>query len=64
MERHICVVCRKKTENFQRVNGGPWHCYDGCWSTTGIDRRTIDGLPAWEHEFKNLKNKDWKNGQI
>lgn len=47
-KRHICVRCRKITGNFQRVNGGQWHCYDGCWSTTGKDWRTVDGTPFWE----------------
>jgi ribosomal protein L37AE/L43A len=54
-ERHICINCRKKTENFQRVNGGSWYCYDGCYSTTGTDRRTVDGSPGWLHNWKNLK---------
>jgi hypothetical protein len=45
--RRRCTVCRKLTENWQRINGGPWHCYDGCYSTTGYDRRTPDGKPAW-----------------
>jgi hypothetical protein len=43
-----CVVCNKQTENWQRVNGSAWHCYDGCYSTTGIDNRTINGGPLWE----------------
>lgn len=29
-----CVVCGKMTEKWQRINGGPWHCYDSCKSTT------------------------------
>lgn len=45
--RKKCCNCRKLTYNWQRVNGSPWHCYDGCFSTTGIDRRTTDALPAW-----------------
>jgi len=46
--RRRCVVCRKLTENWQRVNGGSWYCYDGCYSTTGYDRRSINGKPLWE----------------
>jgi ribosomal protein L37AE/L43A len=46
--RHKCVNCGKMTENYQRINGGPWHCYDGCFSTTGRDSRTIDGTPLWK----------------
>lgn len=44
-ERRRCVVCNKLTYNWQRVCGGPWHCFDGCYSTTGRDRRTEDGKP-------------------
>ena len=47
VERHRCCNCGKMTKNYQRINGGPWHCYDGCYSTTGWDRRTIDGTPLW-----------------
>lgn len=43
--RRKCVVCKKLTENWQRVCGGPWHCFDGCFSTTGRDNRTEDGKP-------------------
>jgi hypothetical protein len=40
--RRRCCNCKKMTEKWQRLNGGPWHCYDGCMSTTGIDfRKTI-----------------------
>jgi hypothetical protein len=42
-----CVCCRKLTEKWQKVNGGSTHCFDGCYSTTGRDSRTIDGQPAW-----------------
>jgi hypothetical protein len=28
------------TYKWQRINGGPWYCYDGCRSTSGIDHRT------------------------
>ena len=45
---HICVRCRHKSNVCQRVNGGPFHCHDGCYSTTGKDWRTIDGTPLWE----------------
>ena len=46
--RHRCVRCGKLTENYQCINGGPWHCFDGCYSTTGYDIRTIDGIPLWK----------------
>lgn len=45
--RRRCCICRKMTENWQRINGSPWHCYDGCYSTLGVDLRTWDGQPAW-----------------
>ena len=47
-KRRRCTVCNKLTENWQRINYGPWHCYDGCYSTTGKDIRTKDGKPQWE----------------
>lgn len=25
----------------------PWHCYDGCYSTTNFDRRTCCGSPLY-----------------
>ncbi len=37
-----------------RVNGSPPYCYDGCFSTTGIDRRTPDGKPMWETPYKKM----------
>jgi ribosomal protein L37AE/L43A len=40
-KKHRCYVCGKLTANFQRINGGPWHCYDGCYSTTGYDWRKV-----------------------
>lgn len=45
--RKTCSCCRKKTENWQKINGGGWHCFDGCFSTTGQDNRTVDRHPAW-----------------
>ena len=45
MRRKRCVYCRKLTEKWQRINGGSWHCYDGCLSTTGKDRRVWAGPP-------------------
>jgi hypothetical protein len=45
--RKRCVCCGKLTLKWQKVNGGSTHCYDGCYSTTGRDSRTIDGEPAW-----------------
>ena len=41
--RKRCVKCNLLTHNWQRVCGGVWHCYDGCYSTTGIDNRSSDG---------------------
>lgn len=37
--KHRCINCAKLTEKWQRVNGGHYHCYDGCKSTTGFDHR-------------------------
>ena len=48
MNRKRCSICRKLTFKYQRVNGGAWHCYDGCYSTTGYDKRSIDGTPMWK----------------
>src|SRR5271165_344597 len=45
--RRRCCRCQKMTENWQRVNGSPYHCYDGCFSTLGVDYRSADGLPIW-----------------
>lgn len=52
MRRKRCVVCDKLTNNWQRINGSPWHCYDGCYSTTGVDCRTADGKPLWLQDDK------------
>lgn len=53
--RRRCTTCHKLTKYWQRVNGSPWHCYDGCYSTTGIDRRTMDGLPLYPEGYWNLQ---------
>ena len=45
--RKKCAQCRKLTEKWEKCNGSPAQCYDGCHSTTGRDSRTIDGEPAW-----------------
>lgn len=45
--RKKCCMCGKLSQKWERVNGVTY-CYDGCHSTTGKDRRTTDGLPAWE----------------
>ncbi len=42
-QKRRCCFCLKLTYNWQRVNGGSWHCYDGCYSTTNCDRRSITG---------------------
>ncbi len=52
--KHKCYFCQKLSNNTQKVNGSPYHCYDGCYSTTGRDMRTTDGKPAWENGWKNL----------
>ena len=53
--KHRCCLCNKLTTKYQRINGGAWHCYDGCYSTTGSDYRTEDGTP--------LKNERISKGQ-
>jgi hypothetical protein len=45
--RKKCNICNKLSTNWQKVNGSIAHCFDGCYSTTGRDKRTIDGQPAW-----------------
>lgn len=57
-DRHKCCNCGKMSGNYQRINGGPWHCYDGCYSTTGRDWRTIDGSPWWLNKEKGIEG--WK----
>lgn len=47
-KKRRCVVCKKLTENWQSTNGSAYHCFDGCYSTTGIDNRTRNGKPLWE----------------
>jgi hypothetical protein len=37
-----------------RVNGGFPYCHDGCFSTTGRDRRTPDGKPMWEPPYSEM----------
>jgi len=61
MARHKCVCCGKMTGNYQRTNGGSWHCYDGCYSTTGRDKRTINGKPAW---LPDGKKKAWAESRM
>jgi len=38
-KRRRCCNCNMLTLKWQRINGSPWHCYDGCKSTTGWDHR-------------------------
>lgn len=45
--RKRCKTCNLMTAKWQRINGGPVHCFDGCYSTTGYDHRTVDGSPRW-----------------
>jgi hypothetical protein len=51
MRRKRCSDCGLLTARWQRVNGGPWHCYDGCYSTTGRDRRSPNGIPMWVTKY-------------
>lgn len=54
--RKRCSVCNKLTHKWQKINASPWHCYDGCFSTTGFDRRdAIEGLPVWMNEEEKQK---------
>lgn len=41
MKRRRCCICHLLTFKWQRINGGLWHCYDGCISTTGYDHRKL-----------------------
>lgn len=50
-KRKRCVRCNKLTYKWHRYNGGPWHCYDGCYSTTGYDYRSVDGKPLYNLEL-------------
>lgn len=43
MRRKRCSICGLLTYNWQAVNLGSVHCFDGCYSTTGRDRRSPDG---------------------
>jgi hypothetical protein len=53
--RKRCKVCGKLTTKWQSINYGVIHCYDGCFSTTGYDNRTIDGKPKYKTQLNNLK---------
>ena len=59
--RKKCVQCRKLTEKWEKINGSPAQCYDGCYSTTGRDCRTIDGEPAW---LPFGKKKAWESSRM
>jgi hypothetical protein len=41
------------THKWQKINGGPIHCFDGCYSTNGFDYRTQDGNPLWEKKDRS-----------
>lgn len=56
-KRKRCCNCNLMTTAWQRINGSPWHCYDGCYSTTGIDNRTVNGKPMWEGN--EVKTRDY-----
>ena len=51
-KKRRCVNCEKLTYNWHRYNSGPWHCYDGCYSTTGIDIRTQNEKPLYKVKAK------------
>lgn len=47
-KRKRCSVCNKLSEHWTASNNSPIYCSDGCYHTTGIDNRTINGKPMWE----------------
>jgi len=51
IKRKRCVNCGQLTERWHRINGSPYHCYDGCFGTTGFDCRAEDGFPMWVVKF-------------
>lgn len=38
-----CCICNKLSRIWKSMKGGSPYCADGCYSTTGFDRRTLDG---------------------
>src|ERR1700675_1212247 len=52
--RKRCQYCLKLTEKWYKL-GSLVACYDGCFSTTGWDGRTINGKPLWEMSLKDQK---------
>jgi hypothetical protein len=53
--RKRCCNCNRLTHKWQRVNRGPYHCFDGCFSTTGWDYRATDGIPIWYNTKERKK---------
>ena len=47
-KRHKCACCGRLSYYTHSINGGPWISYDGHFSLTGRDDRTIDGTPLWQ----------------
>lgn len=45
--RKRCQFCLNLTEKWSKF-GETTFCYDGCYSTTGWDNRTLTGKPLWE----------------
>jgi hypothetical protein len=54
LSRKRCQVCSKLSEHWSK-SGSFVFCYDGCFGTTGWDRRTINGKPLWEMSLKDQK---------
>ncbi len=42
-QRRRCWICSKMSSVWKKMPGGSAYCADGCHSTTGFDRRTLDG---------------------
>ncbi len=45
LDKHRCCMCNKMSYYTHSINSSPWMCYDGCFSTTGRDKRTKNGIP-------------------
>lgn len=52
LRRRKCKICKKMTYKWQGVQGGVAICSDGCYSTTGSDRRLLT-----EKEFLAVPHK-------
>lgn len=63
-KRHRCPYCNKLSYFCHSVNGSGWYCYDGCWSTTGWDHRTKDGIPLWLKTKEEREEYHKVNGSV